>query len=282
MSKSALLVGINYYGTSNKLNGCINDVINMQRVLVRHLGFDHRAITVLHDGGSRTSAVSKPSRRNILSHLKALVKSPSTFKFFHYSGHGSQRRDSNGDELDGMDECLCPSSGGWIVDDEIKRILDGLPKNKHMFMIFDCCHSGTVADLYKEWYVRRGKIRRIVNARTKQITGSIVTLSGCRDDQTSADAWEERQSQGALTYAFRKALKQDPKDYRTLLLAVVKILVDRRYSQRAVLCMGRKNMALSDRVMWEAFRAEALDDDIESPISPKPIKILLDKLNCTK
>ena len=34
MKKCALLIGINYNGTASKLNGCINDVINMKRYLL--------------------------------------------------------------------------------------------------------------------------------------------------------------------------------------------------------------------------------------------------------
>ena len=39
MSKFALLIGINYKGTSNELNGCINDVMNMRDVLIKHFGY---------------------------------------------------------------------------------------------------------------------------------------------------------------------------------------------------------------------------------------------------
>ena len=36
MDKRALLVGINYYGTNNKLNGCINDVENINNFLLKN------------------------------------------------------------------------------------------------------------------------------------------------------------------------------------------------------------------------------------------------------
>jgi hypothetical protein len=42
--------------------------------------------------------------------------------FFHYSGHGSQVRDSNGDEADGYDEVIFPldyAQTGTIIDDEL-------------------------------------------------------------------------------------------------------------------------------------------------------------------
>ncbi len=31
--------------------------------------------------------------------------------FFHFSGHGSQQYDRNGDEEDGKDETICPTGG---------------------------------------------------------------------------------------------------------------------------------------------------------------------------
>ena len=33
---------------------------------------------------------------------------PNDSLFFHYSGHGSQTYDSDGDEVDGNDETICP------------------------------------------------------------------------------------------------------------------------------------------------------------------------------
>ena len=37
MTKIALLIGINYYGTSAELRGCINDVNNINNYLISYL-----------------------------------------------------------------------------------------------------------------------------------------------------------------------------------------------------------------------------------------------------
>ena len=40
--------------------------------------------------------------------------------FFHFSGHGSRVKDTDGDEADGWDETICPvdyDRAGMIVDD---------------------------------------------------------------------------------------------------------------------------------------------------------------------
>lgn len=45
---------------------------------------------------------------------------------FHFSGHGSQQRDTSGEEADGLNETICPAdfrAAGEIVDDELNRLL---------------------------------------------------------------------------------------------------------------------------------------------------------------
>jgi hypothetical protein len=37
--KRALLIGINYFGSPNQLNGCINDVHNIKGFLIQRFGF---------------------------------------------------------------------------------------------------------------------------------------------------------------------------------------------------------------------------------------------------
>jgi hypothetical protein len=42
----------------------------------------------------------------------------------------------------------------------------------------------------------------------------VVVLSGCKDEQTSADAWEERKSQGAMTYCLLKTYQREKRRHR--------------------------------------------------------------------
>src|SRR5208337_4890722 len=67
---------------------------------------------------------------------------------FHYSGHGSQVRDAEGDELDdGKDEVICPADFNWtdgfIKDDDLAALIGGLKKGVRLEVILDSCHSGT-------------------------------------------------------------------------------------------------------------------------------------------
>lgn len=71
--------------------------------------------------------------------------------FFHYSGHGGQAKDEDGDEDDGHDETIYPvdhEEAGVIVDDEMHAILvHPLPAGCRLTAIMDCCHSGSALDL---------------------------------------------------------------------------------------------------------------------------------------
>lgn len=94
-----------------------------------------------------------PTKRNIRSAMQWLVEDcrPGDSLVFHYSGHGSQEEDIDGDEIDGYDETICPldyKTNGMIIDDEINyTIVRPLPRGVKLHAIIDACHSGTVLDL---------------------------------------------------------------------------------------------------------------------------------------
>lgn len=141
MARRALLVGINDYRSIKDLKGCLNDVGNMRDILKTYMGFTNNDIRIL--------AESRASRKNILDRLQWMVKlaKPGDFMVFHFSGHGSQIRDREGDEIeDGMDELLCPWDHDWdgnfILDDDLDDIFRGLPENTLLEVFLDCCHSG--------------------------------------------------------------------------------------------------------------------------------------------
>jgi hypothetical protein len=114
---------------------------------------------------------SQPSKQNILTAMHWLVKDaqPNDSLFFHYSGHGGQTKDLDGDEGDGYDETIYPLDfrfAGHIVDDEMHRIMlvpnsliqclklltvsrrvQPLKPGVRLTAIFDSCHSGSALDL---------------------------------------------------------------------------------------------------------------------------------------
>lgn len=47
--KKALLIGCNYPGTKAQLNGCVNDALNMKKMLMDQYGFQEADITLMLD-----------------------------------------------------------------------------------------------------------------------------------------------------------------------------------------------------------------------------------------
>ncbi|KAH3906490.1 hypothetical protein HBH56_204630 [Parastagonospora nodorum] len=149
--RKALLIGINYFGQRGQLRGCINDVKNMSTYLNEFFGYKREDMVTLTD--DQQNPMSQPTKANILRAMHWLVKDarPNDSLFFHYSGHGGQTKDLDGDEDDGNDEVIYPvdfRTAGHIVDDEMHRIMVGtLQPGVRLTAIFDSCHSGSALDL---------------------------------------------------------------------------------------------------------------------------------------
>jgi len=140
-TKRALLIGINKYQELPWLTGSRNDVEVVHDLLVRRYGFPEDNIHTLLDEAATRAA--------ILDALQELVANagPDDTIFIHYSGHGSQVEDLDGDEADKLDETICPHDARTadvpdITDDELGRILGRL-NVRSAVVILDSCHSGT-------------------------------------------------------------------------------------------------------------------------------------------
>jgi hypothetical protein len=161
MSRRALLVGINDYpGYQNDLQGCVNDITNVYDVLVKYFSFAPADIVLLSDSRARKGA--------ILDALKTMVSGgkDGDSLVFHFSGHGSQVPDVEGDEEDGKDEVICPFDFDWstglIKDDDLAGLIAGMKKGVHLEVILDSCHSGT------------GTREIIVDRRSLPVNGTVV------------------------------------------------------------------------------------------------------------
>lgn len=205
--KRALLIGINYIGTPYKLNGCINDVINVRRMLTYHFDYKKENIITLTDDTSL-----KPTRDNIINSMKSLINQtkPDDTLFVHYSGHGyfTYNYNTNGvnDEEDGKDEFICPLDNNPILDDELYNILvRNFTPGAKLRALFDCCHSGTVLDLPCNIDIYN---KFTIQSNIKKKYSDIIMISGCRDNQTSTDAYITDKYRGALTWAFIYVLQE--------------------------------------------------------------------------
>ena len=106
--KRAMICGINYLGSSCQLNGCINDARCMEYLLKSKFDFREDQLLIMTD--DHPDPLRRPTRFNMFQGFTWLMTGlqPGDSLVFHYSGHGSQERDYTGDELDGMNETLCP------------------------------------------------------------------------------------------------------------------------------------------------------------------------------
>jgi hypothetical protein len=223
--KKALLVGINKYKPelNADLQGCVNDVETIHGILTNKYGFMPENI--------RTIVDERATRQGILDRLKWLLDGAKAGDelVFHYSGHGSQVRDRDGDELDDqLDEILCPHDLDWdnpLTDDILAALFKQLPKGVYLTMICDACHSGSmsrninpmkqVRNIVPPFDIRSRSLGVILPKNKmgqKQTEGpqNHVLLSGCKDNQTSADAYIDGKRQGAFTWSLATAIRENP------------------------------------------------------------------------
>lgn len=274
MGDKAFLCGINDYSTIGDLRGCVADVDQMRRLLTDRFGFDAASIRSVTDAAATKSAVSD-GWRWLMGDAR-----PGDRRVFHFSGHGSQVLDTDGDESDGVDECLCLHAMDWddpatfVSDDELRRWTERIPDGVAVTFTLDCCHSGTgtrmilpplskaarsdtrSAASYEitdgvassprgggvdpgirlaryappppRVQVRIDRARRGADGsggsggsggtpgrgggpRTASRSGGTmnhVLWSGCRDDQTAADAFIDGSPTGAFTHHFCRAVRE--------------------------------------------------------------------------
>ena len=201
--KKALLVGINYIGTTNELFGCINDVTSIKERITK-AGFSD--ISVVTDLTQK-----KPTRATILDEFKRLLSTSQSddLLFFCYSGHGSYTLDRNSDETDGRDEMIVSCDLQGIVDDELKALIQThLKPGATLFAMFDSCFSGSVLDLKYQYLDSLNYDNYTENEKQLETQGNVFMISGCTDNQTSADAFINKRACGAMTWSFLEAAKE--------------------------------------------------------------------------
>ncbi|CAH8389542.1 unnamed protein product [Eruca vesicaria subsp. sativa] len=216
-NKRAVLCGVNYRGKSYSLKGCISDAKSMRCFLVQQMGFPIESILMLTEDESCPQKI--PTKKNMRKAMRWLVEGNRARDslFFHYSGHGAQQKDYDGDEIDGQDEALCPldhETEGKIIDDEINKILvRPLVHGAKLHAVIDACNSGTVFDLpflcrmerngsYDWEHQGLGRIYKGTNG------GEAFCFSACDDDEASGyTPMFTGKNAGAMTYSFINAVK---------------------------------------------------------------------------
>jgi len=247
--KRALIIGINYNEDQIKeddLQGCVNDMNNIKEVLQKRCYFMEEDITTLKN--------SEATWENIEDEILNLVifshKNPGSEIWLSYSGHGSNVTSFREEDL--KSEVICPSdyaTRGVITDRWLQEnFVEGLEKTSKVFVLMDCCNSGSNLNL--PYRYKGGDI--IENDTSYTIDDlenlcNIVKISGCEDDQTSADYYERKENefQGALTNGFIHFHDDKDKSILHFYNNILAYLTFRGFTQRPVLTFSNTNMLKS-------------------------------------
>ena len=155
-TKRALIVAIGDYPFWGKLSS-INDVDFIKATLTRQ-GFEKGNIKTLTDKDATHTGITS-ALTNLISDAKT-----GDIAVIHFSSHGEQIEDDNGDETDGLDETIVtynavpPDDNGhfkdfqkaqaeYLRDDEfgalINQLRNKLGKDGDVVVFMDLCHSGS-------------------------------------------------------------------------------------------------------------------------------------------
>jgi len=251
--KKCLLIGINYTGTNNELEGCINDCETLRNFLVNNRYFTSSEITLMSDF---TPGPLYPSKKNIMVQLDSIVKfarkypSKQVMLFVSYSGHGNYIKDAAKNDINNK-EILCPidfERSGFIIDDELRsKFVNQLPSNVRLIMVFDACHSDTMLDL-KYSYQADEKNTYTVIGKLFPTTSNVITISGSGDQQTE----NKSEYQGSLI-ASLLANYRDNISYNELISNMRTWLKDNGYNQIPQLSSG-KLIEIDTRFLLETFK----------------------------
>ena len=226
MTDKSLMVGINKY-PGCPLNGCVNDITDMAHYLMDHCTMPRANIRLLVDG--------RATKQAIVDRLHWLVDGakPGDRLFFHFSGHGVQVPTRNpAGEVDNLDEAICPQNFNWsddtmIRDKEFNQMFSKVPVGVNFVWVSDSCHSGTLDRSFSNsvprsmpmpedisWGVQTAKEAGIttqgMGLGMPGVPLNVALISGCKSNQTSADAFINGRYNGACTYYLLKELVRSP------------------------------------------------------------------------
>jgi len=234
--KHALVVAIGEYnpldGKGWKKISSVNDTSYLLPAL-RKQGFEKENIQVILD--------EEGTIENIRVALNGLISKigEKDIVFIHFSTHGAQIEDDNGDELDGLDEAIVTynaisprfstdfkkDSKNYLRDDELGAFIDKIRRKAgqsgDVLVIMDNCHSGSgtrnvgltrggEAPLISKPinYSNQKRDEHIALEAAKSEVGLApqVIISASRADQLNTEIKINGQGVGSLSYAVGKAL----------------------------------------------------------------------------
>lgn len=250
-TKHALLIGVGDYPANSGWQdlGAANDIDLLKNALQLQ-GFTNENVLLLKDQAATKAAIIQHLNHQLYENLTS-----GDIVLVHFSGHGQQIADKNGDEVDGYDEAIVPydsplkyekghNEGEQLIRDEelgalLLKIRKKLGVEGHLLVTIDACHSGTGT---RGLGIARGTNRKmagadyvIQNASKPQDDNSlesevldtetnlapIVTFFSTSAGELSYEYKDEQnQSYGLLSYTFSKLLN-------TMEQGTYQLLIDR-------------------------------------------------------
>lgn len=198
VKRYAILCGLNYTKRPEMhLLSCATDVALMAQWLHIERSYPLEQMWIITDEPSSITwkhphVSTDSSSGHFLQTLQTIVDEIRRYHqagvftelFVFFSGHGTSvvSTDARSEE-DHRDECLVFMDEAFVTDNRLSQFWVQLPVSNRTFAIFDACHSGTMADLTYRY--RLPDRSYIVSASNRRYDAQIVSISGCRDDQTS-------------------------------------------------------------------------------------------------
>lgn len=269
--KKALLVGINKY-PSAPLRGCINDVLVIFKILTAKFGFKTEDIKVLADlDATRSNIINglKWLTQGVAAGDTIVFHFSGHGSQVMVDDWTSTTEVDGRDEIICPIDLDWKNP---LRDHELGYYLKNVPKDCETLVILDCCHSGTglrngfapgLEKTSKDWVNRfisppisnilsnpsliinddlsfdfpdptkncqAAKNRFLIETADQ---GDAILLSGCQDNQTSADAWINKKYQGAMTYMLAHVLANNNFDitYKKLIEEINSKMDQANYEQ---------------------------------------------------
>jgi hypothetical protein len=219
--RHALLIGIEKYNHPkiDDLKGSINDVKLIQGVLRDRFKFKNSDFIVLLNQEASHSSIEAAFKK-LIQRIK-----PNDLVYIHYSGHGSQTTDLNGDERSGLDQTWVSygtrqagreneKDNYDVLDDEINAWLAAIyTKTKHVIFVSDSCHSATVSrgnmpvSRGLERDVRSHLLGEINYTKLDELQG--IHIGAARNKEYAAETdGDDGKNYGLFTWHWAKALQQ--------------------------------------------------------------------------
>ena len=199
------------------LYGSVNDAEAMRDILVGRFGFPAAAVRVLKDREATREAVLRAIEEHLIEPARE-----GDVVVFHFSGHGSQVRNTKSRERDQLDESIVPADSRLgvpdIRDKELRRLFNrALAKKAQPVVILDSCHSGSGVRGLPD-----GSPARAIPPDLRDVAdgadygppieqGGALVLSASQDDEKAGEGiGDDGRIYGVFTLALLKALRAAP------------------------------------------------------------------------